>query len=58
MIDDARQIIEAQGIDHAVRRLEAVLESMHNSPRFTSYKHVERLLDAVRFEVARMTGAN
>jgi len=58
MINEARELIAAQGVDHAVRRIEAVLEAMHNSPRFTSYKHVESLLDAVRHEVARIKGAH
>lgn len=58
MTFEAKQLVDAQGTKHAVRRLEAVLEGMHNSPQFVSYGHVERLLDAVRHEVARRTGAN
>ena len=60
MTIEARQLIAAQGIDHAVRRVEAVMEGIENNPRSTptTIQHVERLLEAVRAEVARQTGAN
>ena len=57
---EAQTLIAAQGINNAVRRVEAVIEGMNNNPRSTptTIKHAERLLDAVRAEVARQTGAN